>query len=286
VTPEPEGIEQSELTITARRVLLDAVQGLAEQVDAIVLVGAQAVYFRTRDADLSTQLYTADGDLALDPKVLADEPRLERAMRSAGFFQQPSGSVQPGQWYRTERIGGLIRDIPVDLLVPELFAGRKGSRSVDIPPHDRMAARKVAGLELALVDNDVMQVNSLEPAADPRSLKVKVASITALLVAKAYKLGERLEAQGKSRVVAKDAGDVYRLMIGSNVEDVAATFARLRQSEEITEVVRTGLARLRAQFGRPRAPGVVLAQQALAGAVPPERVAAFATTYLGQLPAS
>ena len=74
-----------------------------------MLVGAQAVYFRTHDADLSTQVYTADGDLALDPKVLADELRLERAMGSAGFYQQLGGSRQPGQWYRTERIRGLSR---------------------------------------------------------------------------------------------------------------------------------------------------------------------------------
>ncbi|MFL6111786.1 MAG: hypothetical protein ACJ786_10595 [Catenulispora sp.] len=261
-------------------------EALAEQVEAVVLVGAQAVYLRTQDADLSTQAYTADGDLALDPNALADEPRLEQAMRSAGFFQQPAGSGQPGQWYRTEKIGVLTRDIPVDLLVPEIFAGEKGRRSAGIPPHDRMAARKVAGLELALFDSDVMYVSSLEPAADPRHLEFKVAGITALLVAKAYKLGERLEASGKSRVIAKDAGDVYRLMIGSNVEDVAATFDRLRQSEEIAEIVRTGLARLHTQFGRPRAPGVVLAQQALSGAVPPERVTAIATTYVGQLPDS
>jgi CRISPR-associated endonuclease Cas2 len=77
------------------------VEALAGQVDAVVLVGAQAVYLRTQDAELSTQVYTADGDLALDPKALADEPRLEQAMRSAGFFQQPAGSRQPGQWYRT-----------------------------------------------------------------------------------------------------------------------------------------------------------------------------------------
>jgi hypothetical protein len=281
----PDGASPSELTIIARRVLLDAVEALAGQVDAIVLVGAQAVYLRTRDADLSTHAYTADGDLALNPKALADEPRLEQAMRSAGFFQQPTGSGQPGQWYRTEQVGKLVRDIPVDLLVPEVFAGEKGRRSAGIPPHDRLAARRVAGLELALFDSDVMQVNSLEPLADPRRLLIKVAGITALLVAKAYKLGERLEGSGRSRVVAKDAGDVYRLMIGSNIEDVVATFDRLRQHEEITAIVRTGLTRLRVQFGRPGAPGVVLAQQALAGAVPPGRVAAIATTYAAQLPA-
>jgi len=167
----PEGASPSELTIIARRVLLDAVEALAEQVDAVVLVGAQAVYLRTQDADLSTQVYTADGDLALDPKALADEPRLELAMRSAGFFQQPTGFGQPGQWYRTEKIGRLTCDIPVDLLVPEIFAGEKGRRSADIPPHDRMAARKVAGLELALFDSDVMQIGSLESGADPRTLR-------------------------------------------------------------------------------------------------------------------
>ncbi len=41
------------LYVQARRVLLDATDALADQLDAIVLVVAQAIYLRTGDADLA-----------------------------------------------------------------------------------------------------------------------------------------------------------------------------------------------------------------------------------------
>ena len=42
------------LYVRARSALLDAVDALAEQLDAVVLVGAQAVYLHTGDADFAT----------------------------------------------------------------------------------------------------------------------------------------------------------------------------------------------------------------------------------------
>ena len=48
------------LYVQARRVLLDATDALADQLDAIVLVGAQAIYLRTGDADLAVAEYTTD----------------------------------------------------------------------------------------------------------------------------------------------------------------------------------------------------------------------------------
>lgn len=40
----PVGANQQELYVAARRVLLDALEGLAGHRDAVILVGAQAVY--------------------------------------------------------------------------------------------------------------------------------------------------------------------------------------------------------------------------------------------------
>ncbi len=48
------------LYVQARRVLLDATDALAEQLDAIVLVGAQAIYLHTGDADLAVDLMVPD----------------------------------------------------------------------------------------------------------------------------------------------------------------------------------------------------------------------------------
>ena len=52
------------LYVRARTALLDAAEALAEQLDAVVLVGAQAVYIHTGDADfVATAPYTTDARL-------------------------------------------------------------------------------------------------------------------------------------------------------------------------------------------------------------------------------
>ena len=70
--------------ILARSVLLDALQALGPHLDAVVLVGAQAVYLHTGDAELIVVPTTTDADLALFPARLLDEPLLEDALRGAG----------------------------------------------------------------------------------------------------------------------------------------------------------------------------------------------------------
>lgn len=55
---------------SARAVLLDALQALGDQVDGVVVVGAQAIYLRTGDLQLRTAAYTTDADLALSPPRL------------------------------------------------------------------------------------------------------------------------------------------------------------------------------------------------------------------------
>jgi hypothetical protein len=71
--------------VRARRVLLDALAALSEHRDAVILVGAQAIYLHTGDSDLATAPYTTDGDLALDPGSLESSPLLDQILRSAGF---------------------------------------------------------------------------------------------------------------------------------------------------------------------------------------------------------
>jgi hypothetical protein len=85
-----------ELFVLARRVLLDALDALGPHRDAIVLVGAQAVYLRVGEADLAVAPFTTDGDLAIDPTILAEIPPLERALMDAGFLPKTKDSV--GIW--------------------------------------------------------------------------------------------------------------------------------------------------------------------------------------------
>jgi len=86
-----------ELYILARRVLLDALDAIGTHRGAVVLVGAQAIYLRVGEAaDLAVAPFTTDGDLAIDPAVLAEVPPLEQALMAAGFLPKSKDSV--GIW--------------------------------------------------------------------------------------------------------------------------------------------------------------------------------------------
>jgi len=68
--------EPDPLYVRARRALLDAADALEAHLDAVVLVGAQAVYRHAGDADLldAGAPYTTDADLAIRPSGLAESP--------------------------------------------------------------------------------------------------------------------------------------------------------------------------------------------------------------------
>lgn len=54
--------------VAARTVLLDVLEALGSQREAVIIVGAQAVYLRTGDAGIrSAAPYTTDADLVLAP---------------------------------------------------------------------------------------------------------------------------------------------------------------------------------------------------------------------------
>lgn len=130
--------------VAARTVLLDAIEALGSQREAIIVVGAQAVYLRTGDAGITgVAPYTTDADLALAPARLADEPHIETLLGEADFEQKG----EPGVWWKTVDIAGNPTNVEVDIMVPERYAPTGGRRSVRLPPHDKMVARKAIGLE-------------------------------------------------------------------------------------------------------------------------------------------
>jgi hypothetical protein len=59
--------EPDPLYVRTRRTLLDAVEALGVHRDAIVLVGAQAIYLHTGDAALAVAEYTTDADFTVSP---------------------------------------------------------------------------------------------------------------------------------------------------------------------------------------------------------------------------
>lgn len=80
--------------VRARTALLDAADALTEQLDALVLVGAQAIYLHTGRADFAVAEYTTDADLCLVPEVLTDAPLLPGPLNARGV----SGVASRSTW--------------------------------------------------------------------------------------------------------------------------------------------------------------------------------------------
>ena len=235
--------------VNAREALLDAIEALEAHRDAVILVGAQAVYAHTEKDDVGFAIspFTYDADLALDPHLLADSPAITEAMNGAGFKL----GAQPGLYRKGTRS-------QVDLLVPEAVGG-PGRRGARLGTHGNSAAMKVHGLEGALVSHIVTEIKSMVPNAN-RSCLLKVAGPAALLVSKVHKIGERLQDPDARRreQLPKDAFDIYRLLRATQTHDLAAEL-RILQSHEISSGVTAGaLSTFQRLFGSRSSEGTLL----------------------------
>jgi hypothetical protein len=269
----------------ARRVLLDALFGLRPVLDSLVLVGAQAIYLRTRADVLPIAAFTTDGDVTIDPRTLGEEPPLEELMERADFrLDGEPGREEPGIWHKQVEVDDIEVDVPIDLIVPAQLSP-SGRRSARLPGHGERSARKASGLEAALVDHESMTVRSLEPS-DRRSVEVRVAGTAALLVAKTHKLNDRISRGAARRIDDKDAADVVRLLQSSDPTEVAATLERLRGHPDSGPTTGSAIGYLREIFGRRGAPAIAMAATALEGAMPPEQVRAICIDYVDRLDAA
>jgi hypothetical protein len=268
--------------VEARRVLLDALTALQPHIAAIVLIGAQAVYLRTTGRLTGYQPFTTDADLVVNPDLLADVPLLGDSMTAAGFTY----TGEPGIWEQRFARPGFDGEIsvPVDLIVPKQVAPKAGRRGARLPGgHGNHAARKTSGVEGALADHGPVEIASLDPN-DNRIVVVNVAGSAALLVSKAFKLGERLDTP--ERLQPKDAGDVYRLFDATSIADMTSATKRLLLDERSAATTERALGYLRQLFATPRSQGVDLATTALAGVIDAPTVTSTITSYTRELLAS
>lgn len=170
----------------------------------------------------------------------------------------------------------------MDLIVPAGVSGTK-RRSARLTGHRKDAARTIPGLEAAVLDHSPLDVSALD-STDGRRFRIKVAGAVALLIAKAYKLRERLDNPNRpDRVHDKDAGDVFLLMQASSLRDCVAVAKTLVSDERLGDVSRAGLDHLYDLFRAPRTPGTLMAVSNLRAAVPEDRVAGVVTSFVRAL---
>lgn len=243
--------------IAARRVLLDALTALEDHLDNLVLVGAQAVYQGTGDADLNVPLLTTDSDLAINTQNLADAPEIGSVLRGAGFTPGPN----PGHWVNAS-------DVAIDLMVVPHQAGtaRASARAARIAPHEKLTARIARGLEPALVDNTLVPLTAFEPG-DSRTFVLRVAGPAALLTAKAIKISERLgQADNQpDRLKEKDALDALRILQATETRDLVAGFTRHRSDDRAAAVSAEAIGIYRTHASTPSGRIAQLAASAAAG---------------------
>ena len=247
-----------ELYVVARRVLLDAFDALGPHRDAIILVGAHAVYMRVGEADVAVAPHTTDGDLAIDPARLGRIPPLEQALSQAGFRLETGDSV--GVWITHRATGdNPVTEVAIDLLVPASVSPGTGRRAARLPGHDPRSARIVRGLEGAIADSDTMRVAALD-APDGPMFDIRVAGAAALLVAKMHKIQDRA---GTTRSTDKDALDVLRLLRGTTTGDLAGRMRRLLADDVARPVAEEALDLLRSQFADRAGEGIQMAVRAI-----------------------
>lgn len=258
-----------ELYVVARRVLLNALDALGTHREAVVIVGSQAIYVRVGEADLAVAAFTTDGDLGIDPSLLADAPALEAALTAAKLKLPTSSGV--GIW-TTEVVlaDGTPAKVSIDLLVPRGISPSAGRRAAPLMGHHALAARAVVGLEGIVVDHDRLAIRALEEG-DTRSIEVRVAGPASLIVAKLHKISERV---GTGRLKDKDALDVLRLLRGTSSAELAQRFSRLRADERSRAVTEQALQMLPVLFGRAGATGVEMAIRATEGLADPAEISA------------
>ena len=233
--------------VTARRVLLDCLQLLSAQSEALVLVGAQAIYLQTPVLDVGLPASTTDSDIAIDPDLLFENPDLAEVLESAGFRPHTS----PGTWFSPEGVA-------IDLMVPSGALPASSRRTAPLEGQSGRTARRTSGLELALHDNNTMELRALDPN-DTRIATVKVASPAALVVAKLIKLAERIAGPKPDRVLAKDASDVLRILRYNDATTIGASLGRFSAESVGSGTIETAVEFLRSQLALRTSPVVELA---------------------------
>jgi hypothetical protein len=181
--------------ITSRRALIDVITGLADQHEALTVLGGHAVIEVTQGIpELPPEDTTRDGDLGVIPQLLSDVPNLSVRMAELGY--EAARPERPGVWSPVSQHDRHIHDRDsVDLIAPMALARgglttNRSIRAARVGAHGKHAVSATRGTELSVPDRQWRTLRSFDngPTVD-----AYVAGPAALLCAKAYKIHDRLD---------------------------------------------------------------------------------------------
>lgn len=230
--------------VLARRILLDALAALALYgPDAVIVVGAQAIYLRCQDHEqIPIPPFTLDSDLVFDVARRVSHLPIRAHLESRGYSLRDG---QPGLYQAPNLPPEALAAGGVDLFVPAAHAIGDHRRDANLPGDSR-AARRQRGLELALIDRSRIAIRSLQPN-DSRIVEALVAGPAALLVSKLVKIDERM-AGDPDRIEQKDVLDVYRLLRSHDTEALVRAIKSCRGQEKAAPVIDEAIGSLRTHF--------------------------------------
>lgn len=245
------GFDDLEIEIvTSRRALIDVIAGLADQREALTVLGGHAVIEVTQGIPaLPPNDTTRDGDLGVIPQLLSDAPNLSARMTELGY--EAARPERPGVWSPVSQRDRSVHDRDsVDLIAPMSFARgdlttTRSIRSARVGAHGKHAVSATHGTELSVFDRQWRTLRSFDGGP---TVEAYVAGPSALLCAKAYKIHDRLDPtelrRNADRLRPKDFADVYRLLLVITPEEASGVFAQGIADPKISDAVALGRAHL------------------------------------------
>jgi hypothetical protein len=227
----------------SRRALINVADVLSDHLDAFTLIGGHAVHLHTESLDIP-HLPTVDGDLLVSPATLEAEPHLGQILRAAGYA--PRTPHRPGLWGRGEfrnRFGKPDWREKIDLMAPRAFSGTTSKTRRSVPAtasqHGIETVGNTTGLELGVFDR---AERNLVDFADPtRQVSMYVAGCPSLIVAKSFKIYDRLTSRKNMTSIDKDVADLWRLLAVSEPAETIDFFRLHAKEKLVAESIRAGV---------------------------------------------
>jgi hypothetical protein len=127
-----------------------------------------------------------------------------------------------------------------------------------------------------------MVISALD-SNDARTITVEVAGTSALLVAKAHKIHDRVASGRKDRLDDKDASDVVRIMQTTDPEVISGTLSNLLLDPKAGDATRTAIEYLTQLFGRRGQSGIQMAGRAMQLVMDYDTVEVICMAYVAAL---